>query len=276
MLALGLKATAEIYAAHTESEAYELVKRHGVSHIAIFSSDAFSQQYTRLIRGLPFEANPQDAFIPSLLATSVSPRWLKPIHFLPPTQLASETLILMEIKLDQTLAEAHYSVSEYLDARGQAAGSILELQKALTVDPNYREAWFRLGSMKLVHEGVGNAKEAIEKGLAGLTPKEASSHCEKLAMKFFQASRHAEAVYMLRRALEALPGEPDATNALAWVLATSYIDAIRDPAEALTLAEGNDLNPSKSAYFDTLAAAQAVSGKVDEAIATQSPASAPA
>ncbi len=81
----GLKAAAEIYSARTATEALELVKKHKLSHITIFASDAFAFEYTRLHRGLPFGAEASDAFIPSMIANLQSPRWLKPFHIQPPS-----------------------------------------------------------------------------------------------------------------------------------------------------------------------------------------------
>jgi len=264
----GLKATAEIYAAHSEPEALELIKKHKVTHIAIFASDAFDQQYTRLIRGLELNAKPMDAFIPAMIANSTCPIWLRPIHFASPSQLSSEWLVLREVKPDQSATQARIGVADYYETRGEGASALGELQIAITLEPENRDAWFRIGSLQLLQQGVAVATEAIEKGLAGKSPVEISDLCSQLAMKFFNASRHAEAVYLLRRALEAMPADPNSTNALAWVLATSFNEAVRDPEAALALAEGNVANPLRVTYLDTLAAAQAACGKMDAAIAS--------
>ncbi len=264
----GLKATASIYAARTEPESRELVKRHRVSHIAIYASDAFAYEYTRLLRGLPFGAKPDDAFIPSMITNLSSPRWLKPLHIKPPVQFEGEWVIMLDVRLDQTEADAHFGVAEYLQNKGDLQGGVNEYQRALELDPNHREAAFRLGAI-LLHSGAGEqAHPILENGLAGRSPAEVTDLCGQLALDCFNAKRHAEAEFLLRKALKATPGQPAATNALAWLLATSYDDKIRKPEEALTLAEANTGTPSKVTYLQTLAAAQAANEKFADAIAS--------
>jgi hypothetical protein len=262
----GLKATASIYAARTEPESRELVKRHRVSHIGIYASDAFAYEYTRLLRGLPFGAKPDDAFIPSMITNLSSPRWLKPLHIQPPVEFEGEWVVMLDVRLDQTEADAHFGVGEYLQNKGDLQGGLNEYQRALELDPHHRDAAYRLGSI-LMQAGAGEQAQPIfEKALVNRSPEEVTELCGQLALNCFNAKRHAEAAFLLRRALQATPGQAAATNALAWLLATSYDDKIRNPTEALTLAEGNTATPSKVTYFQTLAAAQAANEKFPEAI----------
>ncbi len=264
----GLKATASIYAARTEPESRALVERHRVSHIAIYASDAFAYEYTRLLRGMPFGATPTDAFIPSMITNLSSPRWLKPLHIKPPSQFEGEWVVMLDVRLDQTESEAHFGVGEYLQNKGDLEGALNEFQRALELDPNHREFAFRFGALYLICGGDKQAKAAFEKGLVDRSPEEVTDLCGQLALNCFAANRHAQAEYLLRRALQASPGQAAASNALAWLLATSYDEKVRNPGEALTLAEGNTGTPNKVTYLQTLAAAQAASEKFPEAIAT--------
>lgn len=264
----GLKATAEIYAARTSDEALALCKRNKVSHIAIFKSDSFAFQYTRLLRGLPFGAEPKDAFIPSMISMTTTPTWIKPLHFSPPRELAGEWLVLLEVKPEQTIAQAYVGLSEFSEARGDQAAAINYAQLAIQAEPQSRDAWFRLGALQLMTGGLDAAKEAIDNALNGLPPSEAALRCEQLAMRFYGRSGHSQAAMLFRRSLEALPDQPAVTNALAWLLATTHDDQIRNPEEALKLAQANSAFQVKAAYLDTLAAALAANGNMDEAVAT--------
>jgi membrane associated rhomboid family serine protease len=78
-----------------------------------------------------------------------------------------------------------------------------------------------------------------------------------------------EAVSWLRKSAE--QGYVPAMNALAWVLATSREDRLRDGAEAVKWAERACRQDTwkTAAYLDTLAAAYAEAGKWEEAVATQ-------
>ncbi|NIP93695.1 MAG: tetratricopeptide repeat protein, partial [Akkermansiaceae bacterium] len=84
------------------------------------------------------------------------------------------------------------------------------------------------------------------------------------------AGQAAEAAGSFRAVLKLAPRHASATNNLAWILATHPDDELRDPEEALRLAtrlvggEGGD----KPEFLDTLAAAQAGSGRFEEAITT--------
>ena len=227
----GLKAAARLYAARTATESRELCERHHVSHIAIFASDAFAYEYTRLLRGLPFGTQAVDAFIPSMINTFASPIWLKPLHFQPPSELPDEWLILLETRFGQTEAQAHFGVGEYHESKGDVANAANEFERAIALDPEHRDAWFHLASLLLTHKGKERTNEVLERGLAQRTPAEITDLCGATALKCFEKSLHAEAVYLLRRGLEATPGQPAASNALAWILATSFDDAVRKPTD---------------------------------------------
>lgn len=264
----GLKATASIYSARTAAESLALVKKHRVSHIAIFASDAFAYEYTRLLRGLPFGATPTDAFIPSMITNLSSPPWLKPLYISPPTQFPDEWVVMLDVQPDQSEADAHFGVAEYLQNRNDLDGALNEFQRALNLDPNHREAAYRLASLQWLMGASEQASENLEKGLAKRSPNEVTDLCGQLALNCFNVNRHAEAAFLLRKAIQATPGQPAATNALAWLLATSYDDDVRNPGEALALAEANMGTPNKATFLQTLAAAQAASEKFPEAIAT--------
>jgi spermidine synthase len=78
----------------------------------------------------------------------------------------------------------------------------------------------------------------------------------------------AEAVEHNREALRLEPRLRSARNNLAWLLATSPDASLRDPAEALRLAEGlrNEMREPSANLLDTLAAAYAAAGRFEEAI----------
>ncbi len=264
----GLKSAARIYAAPTELDALELIQRHHISHIAIFAFDAFALEYTRLIRDLPRSSQPQDAFIPALLANPTNVQWLTPLPIKSPDRQISEWALLMEVRPMQTASQAHYGAAQFFESRAQHGQAVAELQLAVSIDAEYRDAWFLLGTLLLAQKNNLHAQEALEKGLDKRSAMEASELCLQAAMKCFHASKHSEAVHLLRRSLAEVPDQPSATNLLAWLLATSFDDSVREPAEALRLAQGNKLLQDPVSYMDTLAAAQAANGGFNEAILT--------
>jgi Flp pilus assembly protein TadD len=78
----------------------------------------------------------------------------------------------------------------------------------------------------------------------------------------------SEAVSHYRQALILHPGSPEVANNLAWLLATSDDDSVRDPAQALRLAQHSlELADSEDpALLDTLAAAHANRGRYKRAV----------
>ena len=79
-----------------------------------------------------------------------------------------------------------------------------------------------------------------------------------------------EAITYYRRALQVQPDAPEAHTELAWLLATDPDPRIRDPIEAVRLAErASRLTDRKNAaVLDVLAAAYAAAGRFNEAVAT--------
>jgi tetratricopeptide (TPR) repeat protein len=84
------------------------------------------------------------------------------------------------------------------------------------------------------------------------------------------------AVRHYREALRLDPGLRQASNNLAWLLATSESERIRDPAESIRLAEqaARSTGARDPAVLDTLAVGYAAAGRFQEAIRTASQAEA--
>ena len=85
---------------------------------------------------------------------------------------------------------------------------------------------------------------------------------------YLGAGKHAEAIADLKRALEAAPEDPGILNNLAWVLATSPDDALRDGEKAKELAtKACELTKYEAAHIlSTLGAAYAETGDFETAI----------
>lgn len=103
----------------------------------------------------------------------------------------------------------------------------------------------------------------------------AQKHLALMLVQSSSADDNAEGVQWLKRA--ASSAEPEALNDLAWVLATSKHNQLRDGESALRHAQlavdgeraGASDRDSLPSYLDTLAAAYAELGRFDEAIEAQ-------
>ena len=87
---------------------------------------------------------------------------------------------------------------------------------------------------------------------------------------FIKAGKFNEAVWHLKKALQIEPDQVEPMNNLAWILATNKEDRIREPDEAIRLAEKacELTNQKRPDFLDTLAVAYASAGRFTEAMGT--------
>jgi tetratricopeptide (TPR) repeat protein len=92
------------------------------------------------------------------------------------------------------------------------------------------------------------------------------------ALSSFYASekRMHDALRTYRRMLQVRPGDLPVANNVAWILATSADDSLRNPAEAVKIAESICTTTGRRVLtaLDTLAAAYAAVGRFDDAVRT--------
>jgi tetratricopeptide (TPR) repeat protein len=155
---------------------------------------------------------------------------------------------------------------------GRPADAIPHLEKALSLregDPGGDRTWaqiaYALGFALLQTGRVADAAPRLEQALAGGADT-AAVH-QALAVVSLAAGRDAEAVAHGRAALERDPRLLSAANNLAWVLATSRDPSLRDPAEAIQLAElaVRESEPENPGFLDTLAVSYAAAGRLADA-----------
>ncbi|MEO7414101.1 MAG: hypothetical protein ABIZ81_12175 [Opitutaceae bacterium] len=112
----GLRHAAEIFGASSPEAAQAWVQRLGITHIVLFSWDAFELTLARLHRNLPESAAlPPDLFIANLLKASVPPVWLRAIPFKLPNHpsLAGAQVRVWEVTPNQSPAEALAHAANY-------------------------------------------------------------------------------------------------------------------------------------------------------------------
>jgi tetratricopeptide (TPR) repeat protein len=110
-----------------------------------------------------------------------------------------------------------------------------DLQAALKLVPHYPEA---LNNRGVVNQRLGKSDEAIAdfSEALKLDPKYVGA-LENRAFSYVQKNDHPKAIADLESALQHSPGSSEAANDLAWLLATTSEDSVRDIARALVLAK---------------------------------------
>jgi len=150
-----------------------------------------------------------------------------------------------------------------LGKRGEAIGQLEELRQA---EPKDLLALLQLG---ILYSGEGKYDRALEAYSAAL----AQRPDERLALRghgdaLLNLGKHQQAIADYEALLKLQPKDPGTLNNLAWVLATSPEEKLRDGKRAVTLAaEACELTDYKAAHIlSTLAAAYAETGDFQAAI----------
>jgi protein O-mannosyl-transferase len=172
------------------------------------------------------------------------------------------------IRLKPDDADAHYNLGNAFVRKGLMDEAIKQFQEVIRLKPDYVEAYDNLG-MALVASGrldeaVQNYRQAIQ-----ADPKRPETFYF-LGLTLSQLGRTREVVDSYQAALKLNPDLAAALNNLAWILATSPDDQIRNGAEAVPLAERacELTHYAQPQFVGTLAAAYAEAGRFPEAVTT--------
>jgi len=143
--------------------------------------------------------------------------------------------------------------------------ALLDLQAALKLVPDYPEA---LNNRGIVHQKLNKLDEAIADFTAALKidPKYTDALGNR-AYTWRLKKEFAKAIADLELAMKHNATSYEATNDLAWLLATSTDDSIRSPTRALELAKKACEISGYEQWntLDTLAAAHAENGEFEKA-----------
>jgi tetratricopeptide (TPR) repeat protein len=172
------------------------------------------------------------------------------------------------IRINPNNSEALYNLGLALAARGRFEEAIENYRQAIRINPNFSDALDNLGialtAQGQFDEAIENYRQAIQ---INSNRPETFFH---LGMTLGQSGRTREAVAQYREALRLNPNLAWALNNLAWVLAASPDDGLRNGAEAVRLAERacELTHYGEPLFIRTLAAAYAESGRFPEAVTT--------
>jgi arylsulfatase A-like enzyme/Flp pilus assembly protein TadD len=171
------------------------------------------------------------------------------------------------VRLAPGLAIAQYNLGRALKQQGKLDEAVLHYRRALDINPGLAEAHNSLGS---VLGSQGRLGEAVREFRAALRakPDDAEAH-NNLGLALRLMGERDEALRHLQAALRLRPDWPVPMNEVAWILATHPDTRIRNPGEAVRLAERAVERTARRqpVMLDTLAAAYAAAGDFDRAAA---------
>jgi tetratricopeptide (TPR) repeat protein len=170
------------------------------------------------------------------------------------------------LALNPQSAPTHYNLGYALALQGRRDDAIASFRAALRIDPEYAQAHNNLAAMLQLAGLADEALEHFRRALA-LRPDnvEARSNFGQLL-----AARHQEraAAEQFRAVLALRDDNPQALAGLAWITAASDDSSLRDPPEAVRLAERAAAVTRRLdlTVLDALGAAYAAAGRFDDAI----------
>ncbi|HWB61021.1 MAG TPA: tetratricopeptide repeat protein, partial [Chthoniobacteraceae bacterium] len=156
------------------------------------------------------------------------------------------------------------------NAKDDKDKALSDFDNAIKLNPQYADAYSRRG---LLQQQLGDHEKALadfNKALE-IDPKNAEAYSDR-GQAYYANHDYEKALPDLQKELELTgPSDADALNGLAWFYATCPKDSLRDGAKAVDLAaKACELTDWKNAgIIDTLAAAEAESGKWDNAVKHQ-------
>ena len=129
--------------------------------------------------------------------------------------------------------QIHYELGRFLQQQGSTAEAVALYEQTIELAPDFTVAYIKLGDI------------------------------------YLQQGSTARAINWYRQALQLEPERVTAANNLAWLLATSPEENLRDGVEAVRWAERSAelVGADNAATLDTVAAAYAEAGRFDDAVA---------
>ena len=165
-------------------------------------------------------------------------------------------------------AEAQHNLGVALESLGRRDEAIGAYRQALRITPDDAETHTSLGVALSAQGELDDAIRHFSRVLE-IVPDSPEAHYN-LASAFVMRRQPADAVSQFRRALQASPDWPAPLTSLAWMLATDPDPEVREPREAVRLAERavELTNRQDIEALDALAAAYAADGRFDQAVQT--------
>jgi superkiller protein 3 len=163
-------------------------------------------------------------------------------------------------------AAAHFNLGTALTIAGNADRAVAEYQRALQLNPNYARAHNNLGGLLLRIGRVEEARVHLAEALR-IDPDNPEAH-RNTSAAMQQQGRTAEAIGHLKRAIQLNNDWPAALDDLAWLLAVSDEERLREPQLAVQLAEHAVALTERQdpTALDVLGAAYAAAGDFGRAL----------
>jgi len=262
----GLEVMSSLAAATTDAEAEALIRRHGVTHLVLFTEDDVLDEIVRIARPAATPQQRTAAFATRVFRAGDIPAWLRALPDLGTSNPASGTrLELFAVDFAQSEAEAQFHLAEVLARRGSTERASVSFARSAAL--GYAPAALRQAEHLLAAQRWSEAIVMLDQAIAG-APTAARYNLLTQAGEMLATGKQAiAAAGFFERALHENVTDTRAANGLAWLLATSPEPALQQREFALRLAQQSTrLDSSDAAGWSALAAARAATGDLRGAI----------
>ena len=177
---------------------------------------------------------------------------------------AEQYLFLLRFNPDRV--RLHNEYGNVLMEERRLDEAISEFRLAVDLNPDDAESQIFLGTALARNGDLDGAREQFQEVIAK-NPEDPTRR-EQIGYAYMQLKDEPDAIDELKRALEIEPNSPQALNNLAWIYATALDRELRNPREALVLAQrAVESSPRPiAAFLDTLAEALLLNGQAAEAL----------
>jgi tetratricopeptide (TPR) repeat protein len=171
----------------------------------------------------------------------------------------------LELYGDEPTPEVHAYLAAALAKKNKLAQAEEHFERAIALRPEFGEAYANLGLLLMNAGRYAEAQRRLERA-RDLMEESPELHAG-LATTAEHLGDPRAAIRHYRAALRLRPGWKQPANNLAWLLATHPDPELRDPQDAIRIAEPlrRDAGEPDPAVLDTLAAAYAAAGRFDAA-----------
>lgn len=172
----------------------------------------------------------------------------------------------MALQIYPNYNDAHYNLVRLFTRSGNIDQAIAHCNEILRLRLDQHFAHKNLAALFLhkgnIDQAVMHAQDAVF-----LEPDDPEIH-QYLGLALAKKGHGGEALLHLRKSLSLKPDRPEALSQLAWFLATYPDERLRDPTEAVRLAQSALLlgGPQQFTAWNTLAVAYAAAGNFEEAV----------
>ena len=262
----GTKAAAKMFSAQSETEARHLLRERGVTHVAVISDTNFLGEYFALRYPHPKTERLENSFGYQLLVQQQVPLWLEQVPYDVPKDipLGDVRVLLFATKFSNDRAESLYETAVADVDAGRLAEAEQKLDQALALAPRSAEFWVIKAHLVFARGDIPGAFDAVRHAIEGAGPIQVYPICTGEAPRFYEAHAHGAAAELYRVALK-IQFDPTIANNLAWILATSPDDTVRNGREALALVEPMARDRDDFLTLSSDAAALAETGQYDRA-----------